>query len=86
MTRDVAVPLIFRLSAPGSAGVASGVYKRAMNSCEIIAIKHGHSFRWTWRHVAKDGAIKKSPEAYELFYECVSAARKSGYQPNVKCP
>jgi hypothetical protein len=56
-----------------------------MHSCAIIAIKHGNSFRWIWRYVAKDGAVRKSEQAYELFYECVSAARKSGYEPNVKC-
>ena len=53
-----------------------------MNLCEIIAIKHGSSFRWVWRPVAGEQA---SSETYELYYECVAAARKRGYQPNVKC-
>ena len=55
------------------------------NVCEIIAVKSGSSFRWIWRHVARDGAVSKSERAYELFYECISAARDLGYQPNVKC-
>lgn len=54
-------------------------------TCEVIAVKNGNSFRWTWRHVAGDGRVRTSEQAYELYYECISAARSSGYQPNVKC-
>jgi hypothetical protein len=55
-------------------------------SCEIFHVPYKQSFRWKWRHVADDGSVKESKESYELFYECVCAARQSGYQPpKMKC-
>jgi hypothetical protein len=56
-----------------------------MNLCDIIAIKHGRTFRWKWRHVEPSGQVKQSRETYDLYYDCVSAARKNGYQPKNKC-
>ncbi len=56
-----------------------------MNLCEIIAIKSGKSFRWKWRALGTEGGVKQSERTYELYYECVSAARQKGYQPNTKC-
>jgi hypothetical protein len=56
--------------------------------CEIFFVPTAHaaSFRWKWRHLAEDGSVKEeSKESYELFYECVTAARASGYQPKIKC-
>ena len=53
--------------------------------CEIFYVIAGTSFRWKWRHVCKDGSVEESGESYELFYECVSAARKFGYEPQIKC-
>jgi hypothetical protein len=36
--------------------------------------------------VAADGSsVKESSESYELFYECVCAARESGYKPQIVC-
>ena len=59
---------------------------RAAMSCEIFHIPYQKSFRWKWRHVADDGSVKdESRESYELYYECVCAARQSGYQPRIKC-
>lgn len=55
--------------------------------CEIYPVPHKRSFRWKWRALAADGSggVKESKESYELFYECVCAARKSGYKPDIKC-
>lgn len=55
--------------------------------CEIIYLKNAKG--WKWRVLPdEDGRAetKTSGETYELFYECVAAARASGYTPNVKCP
>ena len=52
--------------------------------CEIFHVPYKNSFRWKWRRVADDGSVKEeSQESYELFYECVCAARKRGYQPRI---
>lgn len=57
--------------------------------CEIFFVPHAasfRSFRWKWRHLADDGSVKdESKESYELYYECVCAARASGYKPKIKC-
>jgi hypothetical protein len=52
--------------------------------CEIFAVGDRKAFRWKWRHVAANGRTEESSEAYVLFYECVAAARKSGYEPALK--
>jgi hypothetical protein len=53
-----------------------------MKPCEIFHVQHEKSFRWKWRHVQDDGrVISESEEEYELYYECVSAARSRGYEP-----
>jgi hypothetical protein len=50
--------------------------------CEIYYIAYKTSFRWKWRHLGEDGSVKdESEESYALFYECVCAARRHGYQP-----
>jgi hypothetical protein len=55
-------------------------------SCEIYFITEKKTFRWKWRQVAEDGSVKdESKESYELFYECVTAARENGYQPRIRC-
>ena len=55
--------------------------------CEIYFIVHGETFRWKWRHLGEDGSVDvESEESYELFYECVCAAREHGYQPpKIRC-
>jgi len=52
--------------------------------CEIYSIRYENSFRWKWRHVAADGSIKESKDVYPLYYECVVAARSSGYSPPLR--
>jgi hypothetical protein len=53
---------------------------------QIFHVPHKASFRWKWRDVADDGSVlDESDETYELFYECVCAARREGYQPKIKC-
>ena len=57
-----------------------------MKACEIFHVVHKKSFRWKWRHLGEDGSVEdESEESYELFYECVTAARRHGYQPCIKC-
>jgi hypothetical protein len=55
-----------------------------MKICEIYPVKHAKSFQWKWRHVAEDGRVRESHEQYALYYECMSAARASGYEPQLK--
>jgi hypothetical protein len=54
-------------------------------ACEIFHVPYKTSFRWKWRAIAADGSVKVSEESYELFYECVCAARRCGYKPQIKC-
>jgi len=54
-----------------------------MKPCEIYHVAHKKSFRWKWRHVDANGQVSESKHDYALFYECVSAARESGYEPRV---
>jgi hypothetical protein len=53
--------------------------------CEIIYSARAKG--WKWR-VASCGKTKDadSRETFQLFYECVAAARANGLQPNVRCP
>ena len=52
-----------------------------MKPCEIYHVQHEKTFRWKWRHVDADGRVRESKDDYQLFYECVAAARESGYEP-----
>jgi hypothetical protein len=54
-------------------------------TCEIRHVKHKDSFGWKWRHIRADGTVKESAQTYPLYYECVTAARASGYEPQLKC-
>ena len=56
-----------------------------MQTCEIHPVKHEESFRWKWRHIRADGSVEESAQSYPLFYECVLAARESGYEPQLIC-
>jgi hypothetical protein len=56
-----------------------------MPVCKILHVKHKDSFRWKWRYVKADGGVQESARSYALYYECVIAARASGYQPLLKC-
>ena len=57
-----------------------------MSICEIIYIKSAKGWKWRTRSSSERGEAKPqtSQETFELFYDCVSAARAKGYQPNVK--
>jgi hypothetical protein len=56
-----------------------------MLSCEIIFVKRAGG--WKWRRVDDKSKPLGEPsaETYQLFYECVTAARARGYQPSQKC-
>lgn len=56
-----------------------------MRTCEIIFVKPAGG--WKWRPVDDNNEPlgDASRETYQLFYECVVAARSSGYRPNVRC-
>jgi hypothetical protein len=56
-----------------------------MKLCEIYHVPSKGSFVWKWRHQVPDGGVIVSKDEYALYYECVSAALKKGYQPNIKC-
>ena len=58
----------------------ASAYKVVMPICKIHHVKHKDSFRWKWRHVAPDGGVRESERSYALYYECVTAARASGYE------
>lgn len=49
--------------------------------CEIFYVKRKGKFRWKWRATAADGNTHRPDEEYELFYECLSAARQKGFTP-----
>ena len=53
--------------------------------CEIIYVKNAHG--WKWRGLTESGAAKApmSEETFELFYDCVTAARARGFNPNMRC-
>ena len=51
--------------------------------CEIVYVRQKNASGWKWRPLSGDAPCK---ETYPLFYECVMAARASGYGPaNLKC-
>jgi len=52
-----------------------------MKACEIFHVPYKKSFRWKWRHVGEGGRTTESAHSYELYYECVKAARDAGYEP-----
>jgi hypothetical protein len=54
-----------------------------MPPCEIIYVKSAKG--WKWRALDEDTRKQPCKETYELFYECVVAARSRGYKENVKC-
>ena len=52
-----------------------------MGACEIYNVAHKRSFRWKWRHLGADGGVNECAEEYAQYFECVAAARASGYEP-----
>jgi hypothetical protein len=53
-------------------------------SCEIYSVPHKNTFRWKWRYTDASDAVVDCLEEYELFFECVQAARARGYEPRAK--
>ncbi|HWA39755.1 MAG TPA: hypothetical protein VG873_18010 [Burkholderiales bacterium] len=53
--------------------------------CDIIYVQSGRG--WKWRAIAPAGEAAPEPckETYQLFYDCVTAARARGYTENMKC-
>jgi hypothetical protein len=49
--------------------------------CEIFFVRRKGKLRWKWRATAESGAIHGPEDEYELFYECLFAARKQGFTP-----
>ena len=56
-----------------------------MKLCEIYHVPARGSFAWKWRHRPAAGRVIESKETYELYYDCVAAALRAGYQPEMKC-
>jgi hypothetical protein len=56
-----------------------------LEPCEIIYEKKAKG--WRWRSLPGPGAAKTrmSEGTFQLFYECVLAARACGYNPPIKC-
>lgn len=55
-----------------------------MPVCQILRLRHDAADRWKWLHRAPDGRVTESAETYAYYYECIAAARMSGYQPDLK--
>jgi len=53
----------------------------AADRCEIFYVTRDGKLRWQWRNKTGDGTIVLSAGEYELFYECLSAAREEGFTP-----
>jgi hypothetical protein len=58
-----------------------------MRECEIFHVQQAGCAGWKWRAVSPAGTEQVSEHVYELFYECVLAARAQGYAPSpaLKC-
>ena len=55
-----------------------------MPVCQILRLRQDDTDRWKWRYQAPDGVVTESAQAFAFHYECVAAARMSGYQPDLK--
>jgi hypothetical protein len=53
----------------------------ASDRCEIFYVTRDGKLRWQWRNKTGDGVIVLSEGEYELFYDCLSAAREEGFTP-----
>ena len=49
--------------------------------CEIVSLADRGQTRWQWRLSEADGRAEVSKERFELFYDCVTDARKRGFEP-----
>ena len=55
----------------------------AKGRCEIYSVAHKNALRWRWRHAGAGGVVE-SQQDYKLFFDCVHAARASGYEPTTQ--
>lgn len=58
-----------------------------MPFCKIVYVTQRGQRGWRWQALAVHGKPEASDKSYELFFECVLAARASGYapMPELKC-
>jgi len=58
-----------------------------MQICKIVYVKEADKSGWRWQSVSMDGRQRASDQTYPLYYECVVAARTSGFTPSpaLKC-
>jgi hypothetical protein len=56
-----------------------------MHRCEIVYVVDAKG--WKWRALGDHQTRKpvRSEETFQLYYECVLAARAKGYDPEIKC-
>lgn len=50
-------------------------------TCEIYSVVCKNAYRWKWRYVDAGGRNVDCTEEYKVFFDCVRAARASGYAP-----
>ena len=58
-----------------------------MDICKIVYLKQSGEAGWRWHAIDADGKRAASAHSYALYYECVVAARASGFTPSpaLKC-
>lgn len=55
-----------------------------MRVCQIVRFRQDDADCWKWRYRTPDGQVTESAETFAFHYECVAAARMSGYQPDLR--
>ncbi len=54
--------------------------------CEIIYVESAKGWKWrALREDEKQVQAKPCDETYDLFYDCVTAARARGFAANIRC-
>lgn len=56
-----------------------------MPLCEIIFVRHETGNGWKWCPISAGQDRLPCKETFALFYDCVTAARAQGYNPNQRC-
>ena len=54
---------------------------KPIGHCKIVYVTKSQASGWRWQAVSPEGEMKASAELYDLFYDCVVAARARGYTP-----
>jgi len=57
-----------------------------MKICEIYSVPHEKTWRWKWRPLEKGAHAAACDGEYQLYYDCLVAARASGYEPALRQP